>query len=129
MATYEEKKEYLESYAVINRDIAILEMRLQKEPVTAQTITDMPGGGSPGDPTGNLVVNAMDARRRLPILYDRRNRILASIDAVSNGLYRQLLICRFEEGLSHNETAELLHISRSVVERGQRPAIESIRIR
>ncbi len=128
MATFDEKREYLESYAIVNRDIAILERRLQKEPVSAQQITDMPGGTSVGDPTGNLVVGAMEATRRLPWLYRRRAEILTTINNVDNGLYRQLLVCRYVDGLSHQETAQLLHVSRSVVEKSQRFAINSINI-
>ena len=126
--SYEDKLHYLEGYAIVNRDIAILEMRLHKEPLTAQQITDMPGGSTTGDPVGNLVVGALEATRRLPELYERRARILSTIDAMENALYRQLVTCRFIDGLTHEETAEVLHVSYSVVTHGQRSAINSIKI-
>lgn len=126
MATFEEKREYLESYAVVCNDIAILERRLQKEPVSAQQITDLPGGTSVGDPTGNLVVDALEATRRLPWLYKRRSEIITRVYRIQDDTYRQLVTCRYIDGMSHQETAELLHMSRSAVEKTQRLAIDAL---
>lgn len=128
MATYEEKLEYLKSYAIVNRDIAILEMRLQKEPINAQQYSDLPGGTCVGDPVGNLVVSSLEAVRRLPGLRKHRDAVVATIEAVENPLYRQLLTCRFLDGMSHPETAKLLHVSLSVVTHSQRLAICSIKL-
>lgn len=123
---YEEKKHYLQRYAIIRRDIAIMEMRLEKEPSVTWVISDMPHGTGVGDPTGILVVNKAEAEERLPVLYAELKQIERTIAAVKNDLYRQLLECRFISGLSHRETARVLYLSESVVRNNQRNAIEAI---
>lgn len=116
-------------YIIVCRDIAILEMRLSKEPLSAQQISDMPRGTGVGDPTGILVVNKTDAEDRLPDLYKEKRDIKATVEAVQNDFYRQLLECRYIDCLSHKETAQVLHVSTSVVRNTQRAAIEAIEIK